>query len=55
MISLVLNSLYIMLCKLFGVHFKNIQVQTHVQAARESPDLNMDFRSFDNGLKQLYK
>ena len=24
-----------------------------VQTARECPDLNMDFRSFDNGLKQL--
>ena len=23
--------------------------------ARESPDLNMDFRLFDNGCKQLYK
>ena len=35
-------------------HFKYFQVQTHVQTARESPDLNMDCRSFDNGLKQLY-
>ena len=26
---------------------------THVQTARESHDLNMDFRSFDNGFKQL--
>ena len=26
------------------------QVQSHVQTARESPDLNMDFRSFDDGL-----
>ena len=32
--------------------FKYFQVQTHVQTARESPDLNMDFRSFDNGCKQ---
>ena len=24
------------------------------QTAHESPDLNMDFRSFDNGLKQPY-
>ena len=31
------------------------QVQTHVQTARESPDLNMDFHSFDNGCKQLYE
>ena len=36
-------------------HFKYFQVQTHVQTARESPDLNMDFRSFDNGCKQLYE
>ena len=35
--------------------FKYFQVQTHVQTARESPDLNMDFRSFDNGCKQLYE
>ena len=35
-------------------HFKYFQVQTHVQTARESPDLNMDFRLFDNGCKQLY-
>ena len=28
---------------------------TNVQTARESPDLNMDFRSFDNGCKQLYE
>ena len=33
--------------------FKYFQVLTHVQTARESPDLNMDFRSFDNGCKQL--
>ena len=36
-------------------HFKYFQVQTHAQTARESPDLNMDFRSFDNGCKQLYE
>ena len=30
-------------------------VQTHVQTARESPDLTMDFRSFDTRFKQLYK
>ena len=29
--------------------------KTHVQTASESPDLNMDLRSFDNGIKQLYK
>ena len=33
--------------------FEYFQVLTHVQTARESPDLNMDFRSFDNGCKQL--
>ena len=27
--------------------------KTHVQTAKESPDLNMDLRSFDNGFKQL--
>ena len=31
------------------------QIQTHVQTARESPDLNMDFRSCDNGCEQLYE
>ena len=31
--------------------FKYFQVLTHVQTARESPDLNMDFRSLDNGCK----
>ena len=36
-------------------HFKYFQVQTHVQTARESSDLNMDFCSFDNGCKQLYE
>ena len=46
---------YLTLCTLLGVHFKYFQVQTHVQTARESPDLNTDFRLFDNGLKQLYK
>ena len=34
---------------------KYFQVQTHVQTACESPDLNMDFHSFDNGCKQLYE
>ena len=32
-------------------HFKFFQVKTNVQTAHESPDLNMDFRSFDNGCK----
>ena len=35
--------------------YQYFQVQTHVQTARESPDLKMDFRSFDNGCKQLYE
>ena len=35
--------------------FKYFKVQTHVQTARESPDFNMNFRSFDNGCKQLYE
>ena len=46
---------YITSCKLYRALFKYFQVQTHVQTARESPDLNMDFRSFDNGCKQLYE
>ena len=29
--------------------------KTQVQTASESSDLNMDLRSFDNGIKQLYK
>ena len=32
-----------------------LKFQTYVQTACESPDLNMDFRSFDNGCKQLYE
>ena len=31
--------------------FKYFHVQTHVQIACEPPDLNVDFLSFDNGLK----
>ena len=34
-------------------HFKYYQIKTDVQTACESHDLNMDFRSFDNGCKQL--
>ena len=45
--------LHIMPCNYLGAYLKYFKVQTHVQTARESPDLNMDFRSFDNGLKQL--
>ena len=39
----------------FGAYLKYFKIQTHVQTARESPDLNIDFRPFDNGFKQLYK
>ena len=46
---------YITSCKICRAQFKYFQVQTHVQTARESPDLNMDFRLFDNGCKQLYE
>ena len=45
---------FITSCK-YRAHFKYFQVQTNVQTARESPDLNMDIRSFDNGCKQLYE
>ena len=31
-------------------YFKYFQVLTNVQTAYESPDLNMDFRPFKNGL-----
>ena len=48
-------------CKAFRVmsdkqiraHFKYCQINTHVQTAHESHDLNMGFPSFDNGFKQL--
>ena len=33
-------------------YFKYCHVKTHVQTACESNDLNIDFRSFDNGFKQ---
>ena len=35
--------------KQIRAHFKYYQIKTHVQTARESHDLNMDFNSFDNG------
>ena len=44
---------YITSCKYLGARFKYFQAQTHVQTTRKSPDLNMDFRSLENGLKQL--
>ena len=37
-----------------SVNNSGLILSTHVQTAHESPDLKMDFRSFDNGLKQLY-
>ena len=40
-------------CKQFRAQFKLWQVKSHVQTARESHDLNMDFCSFDNVFKQL--
>ena len=39
--------------KQIGAHCKGNKNKTHVQTARESHDLNMDFRLFDNGFKQL--
>ena len=47
--------LHITPCKYLGAYLKYFKVQNHVQTACESPDLNMDFRLFDNGLKQLYE
>ena len=43
----------VMLDKQIRAHFKYYQIKIHIQAACESHDLNMDFRSFDNGFKQL--
>ena len=42
-----------MLDKQNRAHFKYYQMKTHVQTTCESHDLNLDFRSFDNGFKQL--
>ena len=47
------NAFRVLSDKQIGAHFKHFQIKTHVQTARESHDLNMDFRSFDNGFKQL--
>ena len=38
--------------KQIRAHFKYCQIKTYAQTACESHDLNMDFRSFDNGFKQ---
>ena len=39
--------------KQIRAYFKCCQIKTNVQTACESHDLNMDFRSFDDGFKQL--
>ena len=39
--------------KQITAHFKHYQIKTHFQTACETHDMNMDFRSFDNGFKQL--
>ena len=55
MISLVRNAFCIYLhVNNLGLSFSifnSKQSLTHVETARESPYLNMDFRSFDNGLE----
>ena len=48
------SNVYLVLSdKLIGAHFKYFWMKTHVQTAHESHDLIMDFRSFNNGFKQL--
>ena len=47
------SGLRVLLEKQIGAHLKYFQIKTHVQTARESHDLNMDFRSFNKGFKQL--
>ena len=39
--------------KQIRAHSNNRQIKTHVKTACESHNLNMEFRSFDNGFKQL--
>ena len=41
--------------KQIRAHFKHCQIKTHVKTTRISLYWNMDFRSFDNELKQLYE
>ena len=53
MISPGCNAFCVLSDKHIRAHFKYFQIKTHVQTARESHDLTMDFRSFDNGFKQL--
>ena len=50
MISSGCNDFHVLSDKL-RAHFKYYQIKTHVQAASESHDLNMDLCSFDNGFK----
>ena len=52
MISLVRNTFCIQRNE--NKYLKYYKVETHFQAARESPDLKMDIRSFDHVLKQLH-
>ena len=40
---------------LAGSRGRCLNTRPIVETERESPDSNMDFRSFDNGLKQLYE
>ena len=51
MISLVRSAFRYNVMQIMQGSFKCFQVQTHVQTARDSPDLNMDFHSFNNGCK----
>ena len=39
--------------KLIGTHFKYFKLKPMFKTARESHDFNINFRSFDNGFKQL--
>ena len=53
MISPGYNAFRVTSDKHIGAHFEYCQINIHIQTARESFDLNMDFRSFDNGFKLL--
>ena len=52
MIILGSNTFHVLSDGQIGAYFKYCQIKIHVHTARESHDLNMDFRSFDNGFKQ---
>ena len=47
------NAFCVLSDKQVRAHLKNFKIKTHVQTTHESHYLNMDFRSFDNGFKQL--